>query len=257
MSKLSEKSQVVETMGSKFNVKFLIWGQPGSGKTSFLGSYTKGPVHFYLTDPQGTTVLRENTNAITVDEFTYGGPKAYENFWKTMQADEKSGMFDELLDQEGLLVIDSYTTLENYLVEYVCSQILKKKKTAGQTYDIQRQDWPTISGYVLNFFKGVASLPCAVAVVCHSKTVQDDSQALYFQPTIIGQQATQAPRWFSEFFNLSLTGNSQTVRIQGNPKVPAASRLFLPSEKVQSLVDPSMDDLYNKFHGQSVNCKTR
>lgn len=247
------------SLGDLFNLKMLIWGDPGSGKTTFTGSYSRGPVHIYLTDPQGASVLRRTTNEITVDTFTdevYGRGETYMKFWQQIQRDEKSGFYADLKQREGLVVVDSYTTLENYLVDYVAMKVLGKKQTEGGVYQIMRQDWPTISGYVLNFFKSITSLPCAVAVLCHSKTIQNDQNEVFWRPTILGQQADQAPRWFSEFMRCQLQGGKLRLLIAGSPIVPAASRLFLPEDGIRALREPTMDTLYKVFHGQGLDCKT-
>lgn len=256
----AKKQSIEPSLGDRFNLKMLLWGDPGCGKTTFVGTYTKGPIHFYLADPQGLSVLRKNNNreSITSDVFTdetYGRGKTYPAFWKQLQKDEREGFFGELAEQEGILVIDSWTTMEGYLVDYVCSTVLKKKVGDGGAYDIGRPDWPTISGYVLAFFKHITSLPCATLILCHSKSTQDADNNVFFRPTILGQQADSAPRWFSEYLRLSLAAGHLKVQVQGNPRIPAASRLFLPGDGVKTLQDPTMDTLYNVFHGGNLDCK--
>lgn len=253
------KQPIDATLGDKFNLKMLMYGAPGSGKTTFAGSYTHGPVHFYATDPQGVSVLRNTKAEITVDNFTdelYGQTKTYPAFYKQLQKDEKDGFFQSMFEREGIIVIDSYTTLENYLVDYVAESVLKKKKQEGGAYEIRRQDWPTVSSYVLGFFKTISSLPCATLIICHTKSIQDAENNIYFRPTILGQQAEQAPRWFSDYFQASLEGNQFILRVRGNPRVPASSRLFLPESNIDRLKGPTMDTIYKAFHGQKLDCKT-
>jgi len=255
------KKAVNTNLGDRFNLSILLWGAPGSGKTCFAGSYTKGPIHFYTADPQGTTVLRhvvgDNHHEVTEDVFTdaeHGPGKTYPAFWKQMQEDEKNGVWKDLYEREGLLVIDSYTTMENYLVEYVAGKVLGKKQKEGGAFDIQRQDWPTVSSYVLAFFKGISKIPCATVVICHEKSIQDGENAVFWRPTILGQQAEAAPRWFSEFAHTSLNQNMGLIlQVQGNPKTPASSRLF--DSKKKRLINPTMDTFYKAFHGQGLDVK--
>lgn len=252
------KQAISDNLGDKFCASILLWGAPGSGKTSFLGTYTKGPVHIYETDPQGTAVLRDTDKEITGDVFTdaiHGPGKTYPAFWKQLQKDEKDGFFKEMLEKEGIVVVDSYTTLENYMVEYVASQVLNKKQQSGGAYDIRREDWPTISSYVLAFLKHFARLPCATVLICHEKSVQDGDQNIFWRPTILGQQAESAPRWFVEYGHVTLSGGTQRIRVMGNPTVPASNRLF-SGKKIRELINPSMDDFYKAFHRQPLDCKT-
>lgn len=254
---MAKSKQPIGDLGDTFNPSILLWGSPGSGKTTLAGSYSMGPVHFYETDPQGTTVLRDSPNEITADTFTdatCGAGKTYGTFWKQLQKDEKDGFFEEMRQREGIVVVDSYTTLENYLVEHVAGNRLGKKKQDGGAFDIRREDWPVISSYVLAFFKAISALPCATVVICHEKSIQDAENNIFWRPTILGQQADAAPRWFVEYGHCSLDKGGLKVRIKGNPSHPASSRLFVGA-KARQLVNPTMDDFYKSFHGQKVDCK--
>jgi len=256
------KQPVETSLGDKFCPSLLIWGRPGDGKTTFAGSYTKGPIHFYEFDPQGTAVLRDHNNAhgITADTFTdavHGPGKTYPAFWKQLQQDEKDGFFQDMLAKEGLVVFDSYTTLENYVVEYVAKTVLNKTQQTGGAYDIKRQDWPTVSSYVLAFFKAISKLPCAVAVLCHEKSIQNGDNEVFWRPTILGQQADAAPRWFMEYAHVSLGQNvGLKVRVKASPSTPASNRIFSNQKKLNVLLNPTMDTYYKAFHGQQIDCKT-
>lgn len=255
---MAAQKQSVGGLGPKFNPKILLYGDPGQGKTTFAGSYTKGKTHVYNFDPQGLSVLRENINDITADVFSDTDHKkgdTYNQFWKQLQKDDKDGLFKELYESEGLVVFDSYTSLENYMVDYVALNILRKKTASDGVYHIERQDWPKVTPYVINFFKVVTVLPCAVLVVCHRKSIQDADANLFFRPTIIGQQAEQIARWFSEYLRCSLRNGKFIVQTQGNTINPAGSRLFLPGSGVKSLTDPTLDDLYDYWHTGKLNCK--
>jgi len=42
-----------------FNIKFLLCGNSGSGKTDLCARYTKGPVHFYMFDKGGEKTIEK------------------------------------------------------------------------------------------------------------------------------------------------------------------------------------------------------
>ena len=43
----------------KFDLKFLLTGNSGSGKTHFTATYTKGPIHYYMFDRGGEKTVEK------------------------------------------------------------------------------------------------------------------------------------------------------------------------------------------------------
>ena len=75
-----------------FNLKFLLTGNSGSGKTHFTATYTKGPLHYYLFDKGGEKTVEKimgSRNDITIDNFS-ADSLLFSDFWRTFQEDEKN-----------------------------------------------------------------------------------------------------------------------------------------------------------------------
>jgi len=253
------KKTLSESRSQTFNSHVLIWGAPGTGKTTFAGSYTKGPTHFYSFDPQGTEVLlNEGRTDITVDDFSDGVDTIFSSFWKQAQEDEQSGFFQEMADNEGLVVFDSYTTLENRIVKYTMKHVLAKKGNKDGLFIPEEKDWRTITGYVLAFFSWCTSLPCASLVIVHRKSSYNHKEGIsYYTPSILGQQSEGAMRWFSDCFYCYMLAGSQFLQVKGVPTAPSASRMIPKSVDIQKLKNPSMDDFYLAFHEGPKSLKNK
>ena len=76
----------------KFDLKFLLTGNSGSGKTHFTASYTMGPIHYYMMDRGGEKTiekLSKNRKDITIDNFS-SNDVLFSDFWKQFQIDEEA-----------------------------------------------------------------------------------------------------------------------------------------------------------------------
>ena len=95
----------------KFDLKFLLTGNSGSGKTHLTATYLDGPIHYYIFDKGGEKtiekIMKDRTD-ITIDNFSPSSVK-FSDFWKQFQEDEKVGFFNWLVENNGLLVLDSLT----------------------------------------------------------------------------------------------------------------------------------------------------
>jgi len=103
-TKLTERKRI-------FDLKFLLTGNSGSGKTHFTATYTKGPLHYYMFDKGGEKTIEKiskNRTDITLDNFSHDD-MLFSDFWRTFQEDEKAGLFEWLKEQSGMLVLDSLT----------------------------------------------------------------------------------------------------------------------------------------------------
>ena len=76
----------------KFDLKFLLTGNSGSGKTHLTATYN-GPIHYYVFDKGGEKTVEKimgNRTDITIDDFSSNSIQ-FSDFWKQYQEDEKKG----------------------------------------------------------------------------------------------------------------------------------------------------------------------
>lgn len=235
-----------------FNLKFLLVGNSGSGKTHFCGTYTKGPVHFYMLDPGGEITLHKiNKNRpsgceISIDLFS---PRSdpYSKFWKTLQQDEKDGFFDEMAERKGLIVLpDSLSTASEMAVK----EIAKKNKRS--LYDpgikseraMRIQDWGQVGVWIKELIGVAHDLPCASATLAHIDIIMDkDREVLGRYPMLTGKVRYNAGKDFDEVYLLESVGSKRKISFVEKGKFSAKSRAF----SARSVSDITMDELATAY----------
>jgi len=124
-----------------FDLKFLLCGNSGSGKTHLCGTYTTGPVHFYMLDKGGEKSLEklieerpQGSPTLSVDTFSKSEVN-FSDFWHKFQLDEKEGFFDYMKEQNGLVVIDSLTAANHKAIKEICKACNITPSGIGQKLD--------------------------------------------------------------------------------------------------------------------------
>lgn len=238
----------------QFDLKFLLVGNSGSGKTHFAGTYTSGPVHFYMLDPGGEKTLyklnkdRKPGCEITIDSFSPRNDK-YTTFWKQLQRDEKDGFFAEMSERKGLIVLpDSLTTANDMIVEETAR---KNGRSLTNTDKAMRiQDWGVASQWMKELVGVINDLPCAVVAIAHLVTDYDDEGAVAARyPSVTGKFSRTMGRYFDEIYLLETMGSKRKVVFTEKGKFQASSRIFQCKDAsnitMQDLADAYMngDDL--------------
>jgi hypothetical protein len=230
----------------KFDLKFLLIGRPGTGKTHFTATYTKGPVHYYMFDPGGEKTVRKVAKELkqpldrySVDYFQDINKISYPDFWKQMQQDDKDGFFDKLAEQQGLLVFDSITKISQMILIEVA------KKNARTLTSIEKpmriQDWGMVTSWQRELISVIDVLPCAVAVTCHYITESNEDGAVIGEfPSIVGGLRYTLDNDFDEVYRLESVGRNYKFNFRGSSLYSAKSRVV----NELFLNNITMDDLY-------------
>lgn len=231
-----------------FDLKFLLVGNSGAGKTHFCGTYTQGPVHFYMLDPGGEKTLykllsgRKDGCEITVDKFSPREQK-YTDFWKQLQKDEKAGFFQEMAERKGLIVLpDSLTTANDMVVEETAKKNGRSLTSSDKPMRIQ--DWGVASQWMKELVGVINDLPCAVAALAHLTTDFDSEGAVAARyPSVTGKFSRNMGRYFDEIYLLETSGSKRKVVFTEKGKFQASSRTFA----VKSAADITMDELATAY----------
>lgn len=178
------------------HIRFLVYGQSGSGKTYSLRT-AKKPLFVDSFDPGGSVVLSdliEKGQAVVRSEFELEDPKhpsAFEKWDKAFDELEKAGV----AGQFGTYVLDSATTWGQACLNYV----MKKAGRAGGTP--QQNDWYPQMVLMEAGIRRIFALPCDVIFICHDDVQKDEIVGkLSRAPMLTGKSKTRIPLLFSEIY---------------------------------------------------------
>ncbi len=242
----------------KFDLKFMLVGDSGTGKTHFAGSYSGGPIHFYMIDPGGEKTLfkpefKEKIDAgmITIDRFSLRD-HSYTDIWKTLQKDAKEGFFEEMAEKNGLVVLpDSLTTLAILAQENVAKNHNRDLKDINKAMRIQ--DWGVLGAWLKEFVAVVNDMPCATVSTAHLHNDFDKGGSIISRaPAMPGKLKYSIGLFFDEVYLLESRGRNRVVHFTETNGFQAKSRIF--DEK--SVKNITMDDIANAYlTGKSLTDK--
>lgn len=224
--KLAEKKRI-------FDLKFLLTGNSGSGKTHFTATYTKGPLHYYLFDKGGEKTIEKimgKREDITIDNFS-SSEVLFSDFWKQFQEDEKSGFFEYLKENSGMLVLDSLTNANFKAIHEIAKKAGVTPSGIGKKIDMKLGMAPPHWGQLLNWMTTLVTalqeLPCAVAVTVHLHTLMNSDQEVVARyPAVNGQFRQLLATDFDEAYLLTTQGTKRQIYFTEKLSFEAKSRVF-------------------------------
>lgn len=234
----------------KFNLKFLLTGNSGSGKTHFTATYTKGPLHYYMFDHGGEKTVEKligKREDVTMDNFS-SSEILFSDFWRQFQEDEKAGFFKFLSDNNGLLVLDSLTNANQKAISEICKKSGITPSGIGKKIDMKLGMAPPHWGQLLNWMTTLVSslqeLPCAVAVTVHLHTLMNSDQEVVARyPAVNGQFRQLLAADFDEAYLLTTQGTKRQIFFTEKLAFEAKSRVF-DMPKVEGI---TMDQLATAY----------
>lgn len=235
-----------------FDLKFLLWGRSGTGKTYLPATYTKGPIHYYFFDPGGhKTLIRAFRDGHThVEKHTYDyfieeqrkpglpNPKAWSNFFAKFCKDAESGLFNKLAEESGILVVDSLSSAADACLDHV----LKMNARLGKS--IRVQDWGSLTSLMKEFIRYLNFLPCSVVLTAHEADIKDENgNVIKIVPSIAGQLKERISLWFDEVWRYQMMAGKRRLNFVGTNVWESKSRIFT-APYMENL---SMDDIYTAY----------
>mgnify|MGYP001563702530 CR=1 FL=1 len=240
--------QPLITNQNKFDLKILLVGNSGAGKTHFTGTYTKGPIHYYMFDYGGEKTLaklnqnRPECSPITIDIIN---PRRddYSKFWTMLQKDERAGMFDEFASKNGLIVLpDSLTALDSMILASVAKN--NSRDLTSDKNGMRIQDWGQVIAWVKSLINVINSLPCAVVTTAHLVTETDkEGNVVNRYPSVTGQYKSSIGKDFDEVYYLTTKQKSRMISMGNYDNFQAKSRVF----SALKLSDPTMDIIADAY----------
>lgn len=237
------KTPLAET-SKTFDLKFLMVGDSKSGKTHFCGTYTRGPVHFYMLDPGGEKTLhklnKDREHPITIDKFSMRSD-GYSAFYKQLQTDERDGFFEKMAEQNGLVVLpDSLSAASDMAL----AEIAKRNGRTLESPDkpMRIQDWGQLGAWMKTLVSFANDIPCSAAVIAHLYTETDDSGAVIKRyPMISGNFRTSMGRMFDEVYLLEPFGDKHRIYFKPRNLFTAGSRIFTCKQATDITMDTLAD----------------
>lgn len=234
----------------KFNLKFLLCGNSGSGKTHFTSTYTNGPIHYYMFDKGGEKTIEKligNRENITIDNFS-SSSVLFSDFWKAFTEDGKNEFFEYLASNNGLLVLDSLTNANQKAIAEICQKSSVTPSGIGKKLDMKLGMAPAHWGQLLNWMTTLTSslqeLPCAVAVTVHLHTLMNSDQEVVARyPAVNGQFRQLIACDFDEAYLLTVKGTNRQIYFTEKLNFEAKSRVF-DNPYVTNI---TMDDLVKAY----------
>lgn len=248
MAKLEGK-QTIRATDRKFDLKFLLVGDSGAGKTHLCATYTKGPVHFYMLDPGGEKTVyklldkRPADKPITIDKFTDRKTK-WADVWKQIQKDEKDGFFDEMAEKGGLVVLpDSLSSASDMITKEVAAN--NARTLDSQQAPLRIQDWGQISQWTKTLIGVFTDLPCAAIMTAHLYTEVDQKEGNVVgrYPMVTGQLRSSIGRFLDEVYLLDIIGKNYNLNFKEKDKFTAKSR-FIAARNIKNITLDDLAEIY-------------
>ena len=238
-----------------FDLTFLLVGNSNSGKTHFVSTYTKGPVHIYMLDKGGEKTVRKRirktkqTN-ISIDILS-GNDKSFSDFWHKFQQDEKEGKFEYLAKNNGILCLDSLSSANEKAIKEILLKDGKTPSGIGKQIDHKKgmaePHWGQLLNWMMTLTSSLQDLPCAVVITAHLHVMMNKNQEVIARyPFVNGQFRQILPKDFDESYLLEFRKTTQTIHFKERNKFEAGSRVFSMDKKK----DPKMDDLVTAYLAQ-------
>lgn len=232
--------------------QWLIYGDPGSGKSHFAATFPK-PLLVFNTDPRGKAMPYLGKGSVTVGE-SNGVPchfvanKKGENIITVeyyQDIDIKGGShtiyaYEQLEDRITLLhdeieqgkwatvVLDSLSFLE-YQVRKLHQYKLNPKSNSGNTQDARQ--WYNSSAEVLEEFcySRLSWLPINVVVLAHIRDTQSGIRGhTTWTPEAPGVKGRKLPGAFAEVYVVHSTSEGRSLQTENDTSFIATTQIMAP-----------------------------
>lgn len=201
--------KIKKTSDQSFSfVNFLVFGESGAGKTTFLGSGNEAETLILnIVSESGLLTLRKK-NIDVIDILTK------EDMFEALDWIEKEGV-----NKYKVICIDSFSQFQKNL----------EKSIPGGTGGAVFEKWNKIKEITRNVVDRLKSMPVHFVAICEI-AMKDDDGAIKFIPSLVGSSKDEISYWFDEVYFFEKTGKAGEMPkfralTQSGSRYPCKSRI--------------------------------
>lgn len=227
-----------------FDLKILLEGDSGSGKTHLCGTYTLGPIHFYMFDKGGIVTVkklmknRPASSPVTYDDFS-SKEMTFSKCWDIVIKDEKEGLFDYLAENNGIVIVDSITSANVKAVREIAKLDNRTPPLPGKVVMPKKKfdfvHWTQLESWITGLIEGMQETPCASICTVHlSEHTNDDGAVIARRPAVNGKLQNLISINYDEVYNVVETNGKYVTHFKDFKMVKAGTRAF-SCKKIENL----------------------
>lgn len=233
-------------------LNFLIYGEPGAGKTYLAGtaedSKLTSPVLFIDVEGGVATIrFRKTIDVVTVRSM----PELEKIHGKLYHSiDDKGRMYYKTV------VIDSLSELTDVDMRFIMKDAYGRNPDKVDPDVPSQREWGKARNHMRTIVRAFRDLPCNVIFTCQVAMDKDEGQPLRYRPGFAGKLATELPG-FMDIVGYIYPENNQGViirklQVQGTRRVVAKDRTASLGDVLENATIPQLFDLIHNHAGPSV-----
>jgi len=249
---LAKIKEQYENEGKNKPPNILFYADWGIGKTTLAMTLPK-PILLQEFDPGGHRLREVNDLAksgdLTVDtrwqsQYQMTPTEIYNKWSVDYRKMKSSGVFDQIAEQGGYYVMDSFTLFQKLMIGAVMDRKdkISTHDGSGEFTTLTRRGYGVQHTAVDFVIRDLLGLPCGVMIIAHMEELQDSKgNTLGFEPLITGAKLRkQLPVLFEEIYIMQRIGKKRRLYLEPYGLYNAKSHLIsLHPEKIKPMYDVS------------------
>ena len=216
------------------NIKILIYGESGSGKTCFA-SRAPGPVWFADFDGKVNSAAQflkgdKQLEQITYDDYVPKGDLPADRFNNELERLQKLATAGDF--PYKTIVLDSLTTFCDESMKYLIKSNPGIKRTVTRGVQVPAlQDYGMFRIFMKQTLMAIPAMPCNVIVTAHIQIEKDENTGEILRtPMMPGKLARELPIYFAEVYRSFVKDGVYCAQTKSDSKYQCRTQLGLKPE---------------------------
>lgn len=215
-------------------LKALIYGQSGTGKTSFAGTASPKYKTLFISSENGLASVRKGQTNPWTKEMSNTNPEVVViNTIDHIRELRKKNILAQLVQGYDVIIIDSFTEI---------SDGIKRSYKDGKKH-VTLQDWWVIGDELKDFIIQIRDLDKHVITICHETTkTNGDGEVLYFMPLIDGWFKDKLPHYFDVVARIiKVPGGNRLIDVSDDGSSITKSRFWVINNETETSLSVWID----------------